>query len=82
MDWPEFGEMLGGQYDNHPFGTFSSTVINEDPTNPIVKGFPATYDMRDEFYVPKLFSREKSRVLLRLDVTKLPTTGQGGAAGD
>ena len=23
MDWPEFGEMMGGQYDNHPYGTFA-----------------------------------------------------------
>src|SRR3982750_3629316 len=36
MAWPEFGEMLGGQFQDHPYGTVAGSVINEDP------GFPAT----------------------------------------
>ena len=30
MSWPEFGEMLGGQFQDHPYGTVAGTVINED----------------------------------------------------
>lgn len=70
--WPEFGEMLGGQYDDHPWGTVAGTVINEDPTFPATKHLPQTFNLTDEFYQAKLFSRGKSRVLLRLDVSKLP----------
>src|SRR5206468_3510106 len=29
--WPEFGEMIGGYWDNHPWNTFDAPVIVEDP---------------------------------------------------
>ncbi len=72
MSWPEFGEMLGGQFENHPYGTVAGTVINEDPAFPATKHLPLAFNLTDEFYQVKNFSREKSRVLLRLDTSKLP----------
>ncbi len=70
--WPEFGEMIGGRYDGHPWGTAAGTVINEDPAFPATKQFPPTFAFTDEFYQAKGFSREKSHVLLRLDMSKMP----------
>jgi type 1 glutamine amidotransferase len=70
--WPEFGELLGARYDDHPWNTASGTVINEDPSFPATKHFPATFPLTDEFYQPKEFSRDALRVLLRLDVSKMP----------
>jgi type 1 glutamine amidotransferase len=70
--WPEFGEMMGGVYDEHPWGTAAGTIINEDPAFPATKHFPAAFAFTDEFYQAKNFSREKSRVLLRLDLSKMP----------
>jgi type 1 glutamine amidotransferase len=70
--WPEFGEMLGGFYDGHPWGMTRGTVINEDPAFPATKHFPATFDVTEEFYQTKQLSRDKVRVLLRLDTSKLP----------
>jgi uncharacterized protein len=72
MSWPEFGEMLGGQFQDHPYGSVAGTVINEDPTFPATRHFPLTFNLTDEFYQAKGFSRDKSRVLLRLDTSKLP----------
>jgi uncharacterized protein len=72
MSWPEFGEMLGGQFENHPYGSVAGSVINEDPTFPATRHFPAVFNLTDEFYQVKNFSRDKSRVLLRLDTSKLP----------
>jgi type 1 glutamine amidotransferase len=72
MSWPEFGEMLGGQFENHPFGAVEGTVVNEDPSFPATRHLPAFFKLTDEFYQAKNFSREKSRVLLRLDTSKLP----------
>jgi len=72
MSWPEFGDMLGGQFENHPYGTVDGTVINEDPTFPATRHLPAIFKLTDEFYQVKNFSREKSRVLLRLDTSNLP----------
>jgi uncharacterized protein len=70
--WPEFGELLGARYDDHPWNTASGTIINEDPSFPATRHFPATFPLTDEFYQPKDFSRDKLRVLLRLDLSKMP----------
>jgi type 1 glutamine amidotransferase len=72
MSWPEFGEMLGGQFQDHPYGTVAGAVINEDPDFPATRHLPPILNLTDEFYQAKNFSREKSRVLLRLDTSKLP----------
>lgn len=72
MSWPEFGEMLGGQFQDHPYGSVAGVVINEDPNFPATRHLPAFFNLTDEFYQVKNFSREKSRVLLRLDTSKLP----------
>ena len=70
--WPDFVDMLGGTFDEHPYGSVAGTVINEDPAFPATRQFPPTFGITDEFYQVKNFSREKSRVLLRLDLSKLP----------
>jgi type 1 glutamine amidotransferase len=72
LSWPEFGEMLGGRFDSHPWGSITANVINEDPSFPATRHLPLTFELHDEFYQTKDFSREKSRVLLRLDTSKLP----------
>jgi uncharacterized protein len=72
QSWPEFGEMMGGVYDEHPWGTAAGTIINEDPSFPATKHLPPALSFTDEFYQVKGFSREKSRVLLRLDLSKMP----------
>jgi len=74
--WPEFGELLGGRYDDHPWNVASGTVINEDPSFPATKHFAASFPFVDEFYQTKEFSRDKLRVLLRLDVSKMPPSPQ------
>jgi hypothetical protein len=75
--------MLGGSFDEHPYGSVPGTVVNEDPTFPATKQFPGTFAFTDEFYQVKEFSREKSHVLLRLDTSKLPPNPNvHGANGD
>jgi len=71
--WPEWGALIGARYDGHPWGgTNVGTVINEDPSFPATKHFPATFPFRDEFYQAKEGGRDKFRVLLRLDVNSMP----------
>lgn len=70
--WPEFGEMIGGEYADHPYGSVAGVIVNEDPTFPATRHLPQLFNLTDEFYQVKNFSREKSRVLLRLDTSKLP----------
>ena len=33
-DWPEYGEMIGGYFDEHPWVTFDAPIIVEDPPSP------------------------------------------------
>jgi type 1 glutamine amidotransferase len=69
--WPEYGEMIGGYFDDHPWVIFNAPVIVEDPKFPAMKAFPKTFTARDEIYQVKNFSRERVRVLARLDASKL-----------
>jgi len=69
--WPEYGEMIGGYFDDHPWVIFNAPVIVEDPDFPAMKAFPRTFTARDEIYQVKSFSRDRVRVLARLDPTKL-----------
>ena len=69
--WPEFGEMIGGYFDDHPWTIFQAPVIVEDPNFPAMKGFPRSFTAVDEIYQVKNFSRDRVRVLARLDAGKL-----------
>lgn len=68
--WPEFGDLIGARYDGHPWHQLG-TVINTGGDSPITKHFPATFTIDDEFYQAKSVSAD-ARVLLRLDVSKMP----------
>ena len=69
--WPEYGEMIGGWFDQHPWFTFDAPIIVEDPTFPAVRHFPKEFVKYDEIYQPKDWSRDKVNVLLSLDPNKL-----------
>jgi uncharacterized protein len=69
--WPEYGEMVGGYFDEHPWGTFDAPIIVEDPDFPGMQQWPQTLVLRDEIYQMRNYSRDKLRVLMRLDAEKL-----------
>lgn len=71
FSWPEFGEMLGGRFDEHPWGISEATVIVEDRQSPITRHLPASFSVIDEHYQLKEFSRDNVKVLARLDASKL-----------
>lgn len=72
--WPEYGEMIGGYFDQHPWMTFMAPIINEDPNFPAVRHFPKEFVKYDEIYQPKDWSRSNVNVLLSLDASKLDYT--------
>jgi type 1 glutamine amidotransferase len=74
FEWPEFAEMIGGWFDNHPWGQFDAPNIVEDPSFPAMKGFPLRFTIHDEIYEHKNFDRAKVRVLASLDSSKLDYT--------
>jgi len=70
--WPEYGEMIGGYFDEHPWFTFWAPILNEQPDFPAVKHLPREFTKLDEIYQPsKEWSRGDVNVLLSLDPTKL-----------
>jgi type 1 glutamine amidotransferase len=69
--WPEFGEMIGGYFDEHPWNTFAAPILVEDPGFPGMSQWPQAFTLADEIYQIKNYSREDRRVLMRLDAAKL-----------
>jgi type 1 glutamine amidotransferase len=69
--WPEYVDMVGGTYDEHPWMTFDAPVIVEDPKFPGMSQWLQSFTIRDEIYQMKDFSRDKCHVLMSLDASKL-----------
>jgi len=66
--------MLGGRFDEHPWGIADGTVIVDDAQFPAMRHAPRTYVVRDELYQIKDFSRDRIRVLSHLDASGLDLT--------
>jgi hypothetical protein len=69
--WPAYGEMLGGYYDEHPWNTFDAPVVVEDAAFPGMQSWKPSFTLTDEIYQITMFSRANTRVLMRLDPSKL-----------
>jgi type 1 glutamine amidotransferase len=80
--WPEYGQMLGGYFDGHPWGQFNAPLVVEDSKFPGMENFPGAFTLFDEIYQIKDFSRENVRVLLSLDADKIDLTRKGVKRAD
>ncbi|MGB2822489.1 MAG: ThuA domain-containing protein [Phycisphaerae bacterium] len=75
--WKEYGEMIGGYFAGHPWHQLVP-IKNDDPSNPINAAFESKdFEVTDEIYQFNrgVYSREKQRTLLSLDMTKLKKKG-------
>jgi type 1 glutamine amidotransferase len=71
--WPEYGEMIGGYFNEHPW--HQKVRVNvEDRTFPATRDFPASFEITDEIYQFKDFSRDRVRVLMSIDPTSVDLT--------
>jgi type 1 glutamine amidotransferase len=75
--WPEYGAMLGGVFDGHPWGQFDAPLIIEAPDFPGLGRLPRSFTLKDEIYQIKNFARNDVRVLMRLDPGKLDLSKKG-----
>ena len=76
--WPEYGEMVGGYFDGHPWNTFDAPILIEDPGSPMTRHFKSrSIVVNDEIYQAKDWSRDKVRVLMRMDESQLDLTKKG-----
>jgi type 1 glutamine amidotransferase len=67
-------EMIGGEFLTHT--TARVDCINDDPSHPAMRHLGKTWQVTDEIYSMKNFSREKVHMLLSLD--KQPGSNQPG----
>jgi type 1 glutamine amidotransferase len=77
LGWPEYGKLIGGYFDGHPWGEFDAPLVVEDAAFPGMRHLPGRFVLRDEIYQIKDFSRDNVRVLLRLDAGKVDLSKKG-----
>jgi type 1 glutamine amidotransferase len=66
--WPEYAELIGGWFNEHPWGQVHCQIRTEDKTFPATAHFPAEFPFYDEIYQFKEpYSRDKVRVLQSVD---------------
>ncbi len=77
LGWPEYGKMIGGYFDGHPWGEFDAPLVVEDSDFPGMKHLPRQFSMKDEIYQIRNFSKDHVRVLMSLDTSKVDLTRKG-----
>ncbi|MBU0641496.1 MAG: DUF1080 domain-containing protein [Planctomycetes bacterium] len=78
--WPEFGELMGGYFDGHPWGANDTVTLKiDEPDHPLNAAFGGQpFVVTDEIYqFREPYSRERLRVLLSLDTAKTDMKKQG-----
>ena len=75
--WAEFGEMLGGYFDGHPWGSNTPVVIDVEDSGHKLCGCLGgkSFEFKEEIYQFKNFDRKQVRVLLGLNVGKSQKVG-------
>ena len=72
-DWPEYGEMMGGYFQGHPWGSGDTVGVKiDDPGHPLTASFLGQgFRVNDEIYqFREPYSRDRLRVLLSIDTEK------------
>jgi len=83
FEWPEFGEMMGAYFVNHPWNE-EVTLRIEEPDHPITAAFDSSsYVVADEIYQFRdPYSRDRLRVLISLDTAHLDLEREGVQRAD
>lgn len=84
-EWHEYGEMLGGYFNGHPWNADRKVVLKlDDPDHPINKPFGGKpFEVTDEIYQFKEpYSRNRVRVLTSLDTEKTDMDVPGKTRAD
>lgn len=69
--WTEYGELIGGYFDGHPWHQ-KVKIIVEDAKHPATRHLAPSFEIVDEIYQFRTpYSRDKLRILMRLDMTNL-----------
>lgn len=76
--WADFGQMIGGYFNGHPWGAGDTVTLKiDDPIHPVNRAFHGHgFSIMDEIYQfqDEPYSRDMLRVLLSLDTDKTDMT--------
>ncbi len=80
--WPEAAKMMGGQFCGHPWGGGGTWAVKiDDAGHPLMAPYKGKgFKVKDEIYrtKPPLYSRDKQRVLMSLDMADEATGKKAG----
>jgi type 1 glutamine amidotransferase len=71
--WPEFGRLIGGYFDGHPWHQ-KITVKVEDGRHAATQHLGSSFEITDEMYQFREWSREGKQVLLSVDNASINTS--------
>lgn len=74
--WPEYGEMIGGYFDGHPWHQDVRVKV-EDRQHPASAHLQDGFTIRDEIYQFRDWSRDRVHVLLSVDPGSIDLQKQG-----
>ena len=75
--WPEYGDLIGGYFNDHPWNQVHVQINVEDRTFPATRHFPPRFEIYDEIYQFKEpYSRDKVRVLMSVDPSSVDLTNK------
>lgn len=81
--WQAYADMIGANWENHPWNVTEARVRVERPEFPVMAGLPAQFTLRDEFYQYRApYTRDKVDVLLSIDPTSVDLFNKGVKRGD
>lgn len=74
--WPEYGELIGGRFDGHPW-TQQVRIDVEDPEHPATRHLTPSFEITEEIYQFREFSRGNVRALMTLDTGSVELRAPG-----
>jgi type 1 glutamine amidotransferase len=80
-EFGDYGAMLGGYFNGHPWHQ-EVEIIVEDSNHPATRHLGKSFRMHDEIYTHRNWSRDKTHVLMRLDMNSVDASKAEGKRDD
>jgi hypothetical protein len=76
--WPEYGELIGGYFDGHPWTAKDTVTIRaHDRQSPLTRHWPESFELTEEIYQFRDFKAAQVKVLMSLDPAHTDMTKRG-----
>ena len=79
--WEPYGELIGGYFNGHPWHQVVGVLV-EDHDHPATRNLPDRFEIHDEIYTHRNWSRENTHVLMRLDPESVDMSKSVGKRDD